>query len=260
MKEKYPLSGFILKGNVILLTCLFLLILPEEIKALETKEPVISSEWVILLHGMNRTKNSMDKLEEHLNGTGYRTLNIGYPSTSEAVGSIAANHLTKMVKKCQEEGAEKIHMVTHSLGGIIVRQYLQNNHLPDGSRIVMLSPPNKGSELADTFHDLFIYEWINGPAGQELKTEASSLPNTLKPVEAEIGVITGDSTLNPLYSSLIPGLDDGKVSIESAKLAEMKDFLIVDSSHSFIMNHPEVLEQVVYFIKNGEFDHSATEQ
>ncbi len=119
----------------------------------------------------------------------------------------------------------------------------------------MISPPNKGSELADTFRDWFIYKWLNGPAGQVLGTESESLPNSLKPVSGEIGVITGDSTWNPVYSWLIPGEDDGKVSVESAKLAEMTDFLVVPSSHSFIMRHSDVLNQVVFFLQNGVFDH-----
>jgi len=120
----------------------------------------------------------------------------------------------------------------------------------------MISPPSKGSELADTFRDWFVYKWLNGPAGQVLGTEPESLPNSLKPVKEEIGVITGDCTWNPLYSWLIPGEDDGKVSVERAKLDEMTDFIVVPSSHSFIMQYSETLKQVVFFLQNGKFDHS----
>lgn len=212
-----------------------------------------SREYVILLHGMARTKYSMSKLEVYLTEHGYSTINEGYPSTRETVEKIAEEYLAPMVEQCKASGADKIHIVTHSLGGIVIRQYLQNYSLPEGSRIIMISPPNKGSELADLFRELFVYKWLNGPAGQVLGSEPESLPNSLKPVEGEIGVITGDSTLNPLYSWLIPGEDDGKVSVESAKLSEMKDFIVVPSSHSFIMRCPEVLKQVVFFLKNGKF-------
>lgn len=218
--------------------------------------PVLkTNEYVILLHGMARSKSSMRKLETYLDGKGYRIINDGYPSTSETVETIADTYLGAMVDRCKESGAEKIHIVTHSLGGIVTRQYLQTHSLPKGSRIVMISPPNQGSELADAFRKLWIYKWLNGPAGQALGTGPGSLPNTLKPVAVEVGVITGDSTLNPFYSWLIPGPDDGKVSVERARLSEMTDFILVPSSHSFIMNHPEALKQVLFFLKNGKFDH-----
>ncbi len=233
-----------------------LLLLPLNIYA---SDPSVfkSREYVILLHGMARTKHSMSKLEVYLTEHGYTTINKGYPSTSETVEKIADEYLAPTVEQCKASDADKIHIVTHSLGGIVVRLYLQNHSLPEGSRIVMISPPNKGSELADSFRNLSVYKWLNGPAGQVLGTEPESLPNSLKLVEGEIGVITGDRTLNPFFSWLIPGEDDGKVSVERAKLAEMTDFLVVSSSHSFIMRHPEVLKQVVLFLRNGKFAHGS---
>ncbi|RJP89353.1 MAG: alpha/beta hydrolase [Desulfobacteraceae bacterium] len=228
--------------------------------AISAEEKPVSEtgpEVVILLHGMARTERSMRPLEAHLAENGFSVINTGYPSTEETVETIAEQHLAAMVEQCRKKNALKIHIVTHSLGGIVTRQYLQNHALPEGSRIVMISPPNKGSELADAFHKLFIYDWLNGPAGQVLGTGPESLPNTLKPVKGEIGVITGDASFNPLYSWLIPGPDDGKVSVESAKLHEMKDFLVVTSSHSFIMRNNKVLKQVVYFLRNGKFDHES---
>ncbi len=229
-----------------------LTIIPPMIKAKDM--PVLKTEeHVILLHGMARSKTSMGKLEKCLAGQGYSTINEGYPSTREPVEKIADKYLAAMVDKCRAAGAEKIHIVTHSLGGIVVRQYLQTQSLPKGSRIVMISPPNQGSELADAFRNLWIYKWINGPCGQVLGTEPESLPNSLKQVSGEIGVITGNRTLNPFFSWLIPGEDDGKVSVERAKLPEMTDFIVVPGSHSFIMNHPEVLKQVCFFLKTGRF-------
>lgn len=229
------------------------LLLPFNIDAADTLVTQ-KNEYVILLHGMARTKSSMHKLDAWLSENGYRVVNDGYPSTTVPVDVIAEQYLHPMVTKCLSAGADKIHIVTHSLGGIIVRQYLQTRSLPEGSRIVMISPPNKGSELADSLRNLWIYKWWNGPAGQVLGTEPESLPNSLQPVRAEIGVITGNRTLNPIFSSLIPGEDDGKVSVERAKLSEMKDFLVVSSSHSFIMNHEDVLRQVLCFLKTGRFD------
>jgi len=255
-----PISFTSIPAKVRRLFLAGLLLIPVNIEASDEdkrdKAPLTSKEYVILLHGMARSKDSMSELENYLIQDGYTVINTGYPSTSVAVKKIADEYLALMVEQCLRDGAEKIHIVTHSLGGIVTRQYLQDHSLPEGSRIVMISPPNKGSELADTFRDWFIYQWLNGPAGQVLGTEPESLPNSLKAVSAEIGVITGDSTLNPFYSWLIPGEDDGKVAVESARLEEMTDFLVVSSSHSFIMQHPEVLNQVVFFLENGIFDHT----
>jgi len=216
-------------------------------------DPAIDGEMVILLHGMGRTRYSMRAQEKYLSKRGYQTINTGYPSTSKPVGNMVDDHVARMVETCMEKKAKKIHFVTHSLGGILVRQYLQDHTLPAGSRIVMISPPNKGSELADRLKDFFLYKWRNGPAGQVLGTGPDSLPNSLNPVDAQIGVITGNRSFNPVFSAVIDGEDDGKVSVSRAKLDEMKDFFVVDSSHAFIMSHEEVLKQTVCFLANGTF-------
>jgi triacylglycerol lipase len=213
-------------------------------------------ECVILLHGMARTTSSMHDLETYLSGKGYKTVNLAYPSTSESIERIAAVYLPRAIAQCKDGPVDKIHFVTHSLGGIIVRQYLQTNSLPEGSRLVMLAPPNQGTEVVDHLKDFFVYQWIHGPSGQELGTDPASTPNRLKPINIEVGIIAGDMTLNPILSSLIPGPDDGKVSVERAKLREMTDFLVVPSTHTFIMKNPDVLAQVDHFLVHGKFDHS----
>ncbi|EDN65388.1 conserved hypothetical protein [Beggiatoa sp. PS] len=141
------------------------------------------------------------------------------------------------------------------MGGIITRFYLKENKIKNLGRVVMLSPPNQGSELTDSLKNNvnILFRFFTGPAGQQLGTEPSSIPNQLGPVNFELGVITGNATLNPLYSYLIPGEDDGKVSVERAKVKGMKDFLVVPHSHTFIMNSHEVREQIVYFLEYGQF-------
>jgi len=228
-----------------------------DVFAEETPSSESDTEFVILLHGMARTERSMRPIEKRLTENGFVVINTGYPSTTVTVEAIAEKYLGAMVDQCRKKNASKIHIVTHSLGGIVVRQYLQAHTLPKGSRIVMIAPPNKGSELADKLGSFSIYKWLNGPAGQVLGTGPDSLPNTLKPVRGEIGVIAGNATFNPWFSWLIPGDDDGKVSVRNTRLAEMNDFIVVFSSHSFIMRHAKVMEQAAYFLKNGKFDHAA---
>jgi len=211
-------------------------------------------QHVILLHGMGRTWRSMWRMSHSLRLAGYPAHNTGYPSTHHPIQYLADSYVRPAVEKLSDAG--KIHFVTHSLGGILVRQYLQKHSIPKGSRIVMLSPPNHGSEVADKLTNWKPYQWLNGPAGQQLGTNKNSVPNQLGPIDYEAGIITGNKSTNPLFSSWINGEDDSKVSVSSARLTEMKDFLVVPASHSFIMNKTEVIRQVIHFIEHGCFIHT----
>ncbi|MFV1997983.1 MAG: esterase/lipase family protein [Acidiferrobacterales bacterium] len=224
------------------------------------KEESQQAECVILLHGLGRTRVSMLNLEAYLVESGYHTVNFGYPSRSEQIEKIASTRVPDAVSQCKLISSGKIHFVTHSLGGIIVRQYLQTNTLPKGSRIVMLSPPNQGSELSDRHKGDSWYQWYTGPAGQQLTTAKDSLPNRLKPINVEIGVIAGTKSIASWLSSQLPGEDDGVVSVKSTQLDEMKDFLLVPRTHTFIMESDEVQRQVVNFLRNGKFDHESKGQ
>ncbi|WP_126452653.1 esterase/lipase family protein [Sulfuriflexus mobilis] len=211
-------------------------------------------ESVILLHGMGRSRLSMALLAARLRKQGFATLNVGYPSTRQTIERLSDKYLAPAIAKCKAKGAERIHLVTHSLGGIISRYYLQGHRLPKGSRIVMLSPPNKGSEVTDAMKSRWLYQVMLGPAGQVLGTDDDSLPNRLKTVEEEVGIITGDRSSDPWFEKLFPGANDGKVSVERSQLDEMVDFLVVNTGHTFIMNSMAVMKQVVYFLQHGSFD------
>lgn len=210
-------------------------------------------ECVILLHGLGRSRWSMWRMERSLADHGYRTVNIGYPSTDATIRDLVEAHVAPAVDRCRNDFPVRIHFVTHSMGGILVRQYLQDHGVPPGSRVVMLSPPNHGSELADRLKGFWGYQWIMGPAGQQLGTGPESVPNSLDPTGVEIGVITGDKSDNPIAYFTFEGPNDGRVSVESAKLSEMKDFRVVHASHAFIMLNTAVIEEALCFLKNGQF-------
>lgn len=209
-------------------------------------------EHVVLLHGLARTSGSMSSLEEFLSGHGYQVLNIGYPSRKRPISELAEIIRDEVVSKTKDAG--KIHFVTHSMGGIILRYMQQNSPLPNIGRVVMLSPPNHGSEIVDALGELWLFQLINGPAGRQLGTDGNSVPKQLSKVDFELGVITGDRSINWINSLIIPGKDDGKVSIESARIEGMTDFLIVHVSHPFIMKDKEVMAKSLHFLQNGSFD------
>jgi len=213
-----------------------------------------NGECVILLHGLARGPSSMEKIGTFLLKKGYKVINSGYPSTRATVEHLAESYIPPMIEHCDPSGSEKIHFVTHSMGGILIRQFLQAHKLPAGSRVVMISPPNQGSSLVNVFGGWFFFNWIYGPAGKTLGTGPESLPNRLEPVGAEIGVITGSRSFNPLCSWIIEGDDDGRVAVQKAKLEEMEDFLVLPHTHTFIMKSDAVCRQVSAFLANGRFD------
>lgn len=200
--------------------------------------PAAAGECVVLLHGLGRTHLSMLVMQFALENAGYSVWNKGYPSTTKTVEELAPV-VGEAIGVCRERGAQKIHFVTHSMGGILVRAYFAGNTVAEAGRVVMLAPPNRGSAIVDASRDSSWFQWATGPAGQQLGTAADSLPNTLPPLKLEVGVIAGRA--------------DGKVPVESTALPEMKDHLVVDSAHTFIMNSPEVIRQVKAFLKEGVF-------
>ncbi|MEP5763660.1 MAG: alpha/beta fold hydrolase [Halieaceae bacterium] len=209
------------------------------------------ADCVILLHGLARSAGSMDKLATALYEQGYTTVNVDYPSTDHAIEQLAEMTIEVGIDQC--EPTQKIHFVTHSMGGILVRQYLSQNQLPRLGRVVMLGPPNRGSEVVDTLGSVPGFELINGRAGQQLGTLKTSVPNRLGPANFDLGIIAGTRSINLILSSIIPGPDDGKVSLQRARLEGMNDFIAVPVSHPFLMTDPFVIEQVINYLEYGQF-------
>ena len=219
----------------------------------ETKLTAAGRDYVILLHGLGRTPLSMKRLEWTLRRENYRVINLPYPSTRISVEDAADHWLGHVLREQTTDPTAKIHFVAHSLGGIILRQYLSNHQIENLGRVVMLAPPNQGSELADRLLNNCLYKLTTGPAGQQLGTGDSSLPKKLAPPNFELGVIAGDRTLNPLFSAWIPGPDDGKVSVRSTQTPGMRDFLVVHHSHTWLAWSREVRLAVTEFLKTGCF-------
>ena len=212
---------------------------------------ICEEEAVVVLHGLVRSSASMNKISQALNDAGYTVCNIQYPSRKYSIEKLAVE-IYPEIKQCLPN-VGKVNFVTHSMGGIIVRQLARSTDLKI-DRVVMLSPPNRGSELVDKLKIIPFFKLINGEAGLSLGTDKSSVPNRLGGVNFETGIITGDRSYNPIYSYLIKGADDGKVSVSRARISGMKDFLVVPHSHSFIMNSDVAIAQTINFMKFGKFD------
>jgi pimeloyl-ACP methyl ester carboxylesterase len=209
------------------------------------------ADCVILLHGLARTAAAMEELEERFTEEGYTVVNAGYPSREYSIEELAPMAVEAGLEACPEDAT--VHFVTHSLGGILVRQYLVDNDLPRLGRVVMLAPPNQGSEVVDKMRDVPGFRLLNGPAGLQLGTGPDDLPRQLPPVDFPLGVIAGTRTFNLMLSQFLPNPDDGKVSVESTKVEGMTDFITVPYSHPFIMERDEAIDLALRFIQTGSF-------
>jgi triacylglycerol esterase/lipase EstA (alpha/beta hydrolase family) len=196
----------------------------------------------------------MKLLEQNLLKEGFFPINEGYPSRKHPIEILASLAITPALEKCPKK--MEVNFVTHSLGGILVREYLNKNKVANLNRVVMLAPPNKGSEVVDKLKRLPGYRFINGYAGMQLGTDELSVPNTLGKANFDVGIIAGKRSINWVLSSLIPNADDGKVSIENTKLEGMNDHIEMPVTHPYIMKNKKVIAQVVRYLKNGNFEHA----
>jgi hypothetical protein len=194
----------------------------------------------------------MAPIGQSLSLKGYVVVNEGYPSRRQTIEASAAV-IGRDVKLCRIKGAAPIDFVTHSQGAIVLRQYFVDHTVAEARRVVMLAPPNHGSEIADHLRGRWWYDRATGPAGRELGTDRGSLPNRLGAMPLSVGVIAGTRSHEPWFARYIRGPNDGKVSVESARMDGMSDFITVDASHTFMMNSPQVQDQVAAFLADGRF-------
>jgi len=212
-----------------------------------------NTECFILIHGLARTSRCMNKAASILEKYGYAIININYPSRKKPINQIVKENILPIIKNCESNNYKQIHFLTHSMGGILLRYYLSLHSIQNLGKTVMLAPPNQGSEIVDKLGHLSIFSLLNGPAGQELGTHKNNIPKRLGAIHFETGIITGNKTINPLLSMLIPGTNDGKVSINNTKIRGMRDFLVVPYPHPIIMQQTSIIHQTIFFTQNGGF-------
>ncbi len=212
-----------------------------------------TAECVVLLHGLNRSWRAMRPMAKAMREVGFSTVNVDYPSQSGTIEEIAPVAVGEGLSQCRRAGANRIHFVTHSLGGILLRYENKRSRIYDLGRVVMLGPPNQGSELIDKTRDWPGFEMLSGDAGAQLGTDIESMPSQLGPVKFELGVIAGTGTINVFASALLPNPDDGKVSVASTQIEGMDDFLIVGNSHRYITRSEVVIRNTESFLRHGHF-------
>ena len=197
----------------------------------------------------------MIPMKQALVRAGHPVLNVDYPSRTASVEALSEEAIGTAVRACRVNGAVAIHFIAHSLGGILIRSFLARHDIPNLGRVVMLGPPNQGSEVVDKLGSFWLFNKINGPAGNELGTSEKSTPNKLGPANFCVGVIAGSRSINWVNSLQIPGCDDGKVSVKRTRLAGMTDHIVIPAAHPFLMRSPTAIRQTIHFLHNGRFKH-----
>lgn len=207
------------------------------------------ADCVILLHGLARTRASFAVMESALEARGYQVVRPGYASTEAPVETLATQAIPRALDQC---GAQDVHFVTHSMGGILLRLWQRDHPVAGLGHTIMLGPPNQGAELVNALDDLALFRALNGPAGVQMAE--GGVADTLPPADYPVGVIAGDRSLNPFFSVLIKGPDDGKVAVSSTRIGGMRDHLVLPVTHTFMMNNPLVIVQTLRFLQDGKFD------
>jgi len=209
-----------------------------------------NKEIIVLLHGLGRSNASMWLLASRLEDAGYYVQRVGYSSLNQNPDDILKD-VSSQINQCCRKHTQSVHFVGHSLGGLMVRAYLQNNKVDKLGRVVLLGTPNKGTEAADHFSNSCLMD-ILGPTAKALGTDDKSFPKSLKVPYYPVGIIAGEIK-SKFNDPVIPGKDDGIVSVEATKIDGMTDFIIIKTGHSMMRYNREVADQTIEFIKNGLF-------
>lgn len=238
---------------------------------------------VLVLHGMARTRHSMDDVAAYLRKHGTDdVLQIGYPSTRESVPTHARS-LDRVIRRL--EGVEEIDVVAYSMGNLVTRYWLGElaasptpasaggngdggaaadapaSQLPRLRRYVMLGPPNQGAQRANLWAESTIgrelFNLAVGDAGQQLGPRFHEIKDKLATPACEFGVIAGGKGDGRGWHDGIPGDDDGTVGVEEAKLAGAGDFVVVPVRHMALLSDERCLAMTATFLKNGYFSSEA---
>ncbi len=220
---------------------------------------------VIVVHGLGANRAIMSGLCDYLRERGgLAVVNFGYPSTLLEIGAYAQS-LDSVVRHFR--GVQNVSFVAHSMGNIVVRKYLKDLESLAPAfrppvtfrRMVMLSPPNHGAEIADTLTDGEVTrelgEWLAGEAASQLAPGRGwpALVPLLATPAFEFGIIAGGKGDEDGYLSAIPGDDDGMLSVETTKLVGAADFVRIESIHQLMPRNDAVRAATLSFLQHGYF-------
>lgn len=207
-------------------------------------------EIVVLLHGLARTPNCMVPVAKRLEQEGYHVELIGYHSLTQTPEGILED-ISKKIDDCCANHNAKVNFVGYSLGGLLVRAYLEKHEVKHLGRVVLMGTPNQGSKLVDFLKPLALFL---GPTAVSLGTGEGSFPSSLEAPDYPVGIIAGTLARDVQGNdSAVKDGNDGLVSVESTQLQHMTDFVVVKTGHWGMPGNKQVINEVVAFLKDGSF-------
>lgn len=215
--------------------------------------PPLEGEVVVLLHGLVRSRNSMSQLAEFLQAeSDYEVVNVSYASTRSDINA----HARSLASVIRHLGpVDRIHFVAHSMGNLVIRRYLATidpaSPRPPFGRVVMLAPPNNGSQLAHEFRDNPLFRLVWGASGLEIANWGELEQQLATP--DDFGILAGGSGADDGGNPLIPGDDDFVVTVAETRLAGARDFRVVRANHGSILDDPRVHGHTRTFLQHGYF-------
>lgn len=210
-------------------------------------------ECVVLLHGVALSGWAMRPLERALERDGYRAINLSYPSRHVAIDELGTRWLPEQLRAAGVAEAPRVHFVAHSMGNLVVRFFLREHRPQNLGRVVMVGPPNHGSAAADAAARWAVARRVMGVNLARLGTGEHGAAQGLGPADFEVGVIAGTRSIHGLFAGALAGEHDGVVSVESARLEGMSDFVVVPHSHTVMLWRRAVIDQVRAFLRDGRF-------
>lgn len=216
--------------------------------------PPVAGETVILLHGLGEGRASMQPLAEHLRRSLDATvLTFGYASVK---ADIDAHGRALAAVVAGLPAAKRISFVGHSLGNLVVRRWMTIAapvDLARAHRMVMLGPPNQGSDLARMAARIWgVAETAEG-AARDLLVEWQRVAPGLAVPECPFGIVAGGKGDDAGYSPLLVGDDDAVVRVDETRLPGADDFLVLPVHHAAMMQDAAVQRATSAFLETGRF-------
>lgn len=250
------MSRFFRAKNIVILYLVVLALLLPSCASVNTPASTslsVEKDVVFLLHGLGRSRFAMWVLASRLEDAGFFVNNIGYSSINKSPEEILRD-VSEQINALMPEKDQAVHFVGHSLGGLMIRAYLEGTKVKNLGRVVLIGSPNKGTPLVDQYQDTCWMKML-GPMTLALNTGGQSFPNSLADPYYPVGVIAGVSEgFN--NEDIIPGKDDGIVPLKSAEVNNMTDIIIIATSHSMMRYDSEVASQTIEFLKHERFNKS----
>ncbi len=222
---------------------------------------VYSSHKVYIIHGWANAKSIMNKVCKSVRKSDFVYENYSYPALMVELDSLGS----LLYRDVKIADYDSVSFVTHSMGALVLRNMLKYSgkdlDFPVIYRIVMITPPNQGADIADLFKSKRTYQKLLGPNVEKMETDSNSYANQLPvPINCEIGIIIGIRGKEIGYNPFIEGDNDGLISPEHTLLGNEKDTIKLKLDHLRVIKKRKARKQIIFFLNYGEFKHDNVEK